>query len=152
MPKQIVNIKNKKAGFEYELTNKFVAGVSLKGTEIKSIRKNQVSMSDSYCKFLENELWIENLHISEYDHAGHENHEPKRSRKLLLNRQELNKIHSNVKTKGLTIIPTRLFINDKGIAKIEIAIAKGKKIHDKRESLKEKENKRNLDKIKKNLK
>ena len=152
MPKQIVNIRNKKAGFEYELTNKFVAGVSLKGTEIKSIRKNQVSMSDSYCKFLENELWIENLHISEYDHAGHENHEPKRSRKLLLNRQELDKIHSNVRTKGLTIIPTRLFINDKGIAKIEIAIAKGKKIHDKRESLKEKENKRNLDKIKKNLK
>jgi SsrA-binding protein len=121
------------------------------GTEIKSIRNSQVTMSDAHCVFIEDELWIKNLHISEYSNGGYVNHEPKRERKLLLNRQELEKINGKVTTKGMTIIPIRLFINDKGRAKVEIAVAKGKKLFDKRESLKEKDNKRDLDRIRKNF-
>ena len=146
-----INIKNRKASHEYEFIDKFVAGVVLKGTEIKSIRNSQVSMSDAHCVFIENELWIKNLHISEYSNGGYVNHEPKRERKLLLNRQELEKINGKVTTKGMTIIPTRLFVNDKGRAKLEIAVAKGKKLFDKRESLKDKDNKRDLDRIRKNF-
>tara|TARA_B110000495_G_scaffold127296_1_gene110723 strand:+ start:1 stop:327 length:327 start_codon:yes stop_codon:yes gene_type:complete len=108
-------------------------------------------MSDAHCVFIENELWIKNLHISEYSNGGYVNHEPKRERKLLLNRQELEKINGKVTTKGMTIIPTRLFVNDKGRAKVEIAVAKGKKLFDKRESLKDKDNKRDLDRIRKNF-
>ena len=151
MSKDFINIKNRKASHEYEFIDKYVAGIALKGTEIKSIRNSQVNMSDSYCVFIEEELWIKNLHISEYVNGGYINHEPKRERKLLLKRTELEKIHGKVKTKGVTIIPLRLFVNEKGKAKVEIAVAKGKKIFDKRESLKEKDNKRNLDRIKKNF-
>lgn len=151
MSKDFINIKNRKASHEYEFIDKFVAGVVLKGTEIKSIRNSQVSMSDAHCVFIENELWIKNLHISEYSNGGYVNHEPKRERKLLLNRQELEKINGKVTTKGMTIIPTRLFVNDKGRAKLEIAVAKGKKLFDKRESLKDKDNKRDLDRIRKNF-
>ena len=151
MSKDYINIKNRKASHEYEFIDKFVAGVVLMGTEIKSIRNSDVNMSDAYCVFIEEELWIKNLHISEYSNGGYTNHAPKRERKLLLNRQELEKIHGKVKTKGMTIIPTRLFINDKGKAKIEIAVAKGKKLFDKRESLKAKDNKRDLDRIRKNF-
>ena len=151
MSKDFINIKNRKASHEYEFIDKYVAGISLKGTEIKSIRNSQVNMSDSYCVFNLEELWIRNLHISEYVNGGYINHEPKRERKLLLKRTELEKIHGKVKTKGVTIIPLRLFVNEKGKAKVEIAVAKGKKIFDKRESLKEKDNKRNLDRIKKNF-
>ena len=151
MSKDFINIKNRKASHEYEFIDKYVAGIALKGTEIKSIRNSQVNMSDSYCVFIEEELWIKNLHISEYVNGGYINHEPKRKRKLLLKRTELEKIHGKVKTKGVTIIPLRLFVNEKGKAKVEIAVAKGKKIFDKRESLKEKDNKRNLDRIKKNF-
>ena len=151
MSKDFINIKNRKASHEYEFIDKYVAGIALKGTEIKSIRNSQVSMSDSYCVFIVEELWIRNLHISEYANGGYINHEPKRERKLLLKRKELAKIHGKVKTKGVTIIPLRLFVNEKGKAKVEIAVAKGKKIFDKRESLKEKDNKRNLDRIKKNF-
>ena len=151
MSKDFINIKNRKASHEYEFIDKYVAGIALKGTEIKSIRNSQVNMSDSYCVFIEEELWIKNLHISEYVNGGYINHEPKRERKLLLKRTELEKIHGKVKTKGFTIIPLRLFINEKGKAKVEIAVSKGKKIFDKRESLKEKDNKRNLDRIKKNF-
>tara|TARA_B100000614_G_scaffold256609_1_gene275458 strand:+ start:360 stop:815 length:456 start_codon:yes stop_codon:yes gene_type:complete len=151
MSKDFINIKNRKASHEYEFIDKYVAGIALKGTEIKSIRNSQVNMSDSYCVFIVEELWIRNLHISEYVNGGYINHEPKRERKLLLKRTELEKIHGKVKTKGVTIIPLRLFVNEKGKAKVEIAVAKGKKIFDKRESLKEKDNKRNLDRIKKNF-
>lgn len=147
MSQKVINIKNKKASYEYDFNDKFVAGIMLKGTEIKSIRNNEANMSDSYCIFTDNELWLKNLHISEFKGAGTENHDPKRPRKLLLNRQELDKIHKKVKAKGMTIIPIRLFINEKGKAKIEITIAKGKKIFDKRESIKERDNKRKLDKI-----
>ena len=151
MSKDFINIKNRKASHEYEFIDKYVAGIALKGTEIKSIRNSQVNMSDSYCVFIVEELWIRNLHISEYVNGGYINHEPKRERKLLLKRTELEKIHGKVKTKGVTIIPLRLFIKVKGKAKVEIAVSKGKKIFDKRESLKEKDNKRNLDRIKKNF-
>ena len=151
MSKDFINIKNRKASHEYEFIDKFVAGVVLKGTEIKSIRNSQVTMSDAHCVFIENELWIKNLHISEYSNGGYVNHEPKRERKLLLNRQELEKINGKVTTKGMTIIPTRLFVNDKGRAKLEITVAKGKKLFDKRESLKDKDNKRDLDRIRKNF-
>jgi len=151
MSKDFINIKNRKASHEYEFIDKFVAGIVLMGTEIKSIRNSQVTMSDAHCVFIEDELWIKNLHISEYSNGGYVNHEPKRERKLLLNRQELEKINGKVTTKGMTIIPIRLFINDKGRAKVEIAVAKGKKLFDKRESLKEKDNKRDLDRIRKNF-
>lgn len=144
-----IYIKNKKASLEYELFDKFVAGIVLKGTEIKSIRNNKVSMSDSYCSFINNELWMKNLHISEYKTAGLNNHDPKRERKLLLNRKELEKISRKVKIKGMTIIPITLFINEKGKAKLEVAIGKGKKLFDKRESLKEKDTKRELDRLNK---
>ena len=151
MSKDFINIKNRKTSHEYEFIDKYVAGIALKGTEIKSIRNSQVNMSDSYCVFILEELWIRNLHISEYINGGYINHEPKRERKLLLKRTELEKIHGKVKTKGVTIIPLRLFVNEKGKAKVEIAVAKAKKIFDKRESLKEKDNKRKLDRIKKNF-
>jgi len=139
-----VNIKNRKASFEYQFIDKYVAGIMLLGTEIKSIRNNQANISDAHCVFMEEELFVKNLHIAEYSHGGKSNHEPKRARKLLLNRQELNKMIGKVKEKGMSIIPIRLFINDKGKAKLEIALAKGKKIYDKRESIKEKDLKRDF--------
>ena len=142
-----INIKNRKASFEYQFINTFIAGISLVGTEIKSIRDNKANISDAYCVFIDEELFVKNLHIAEYQHGSHINHEPKRSRKLLLNRQELNKMLGKVKGKGNSIIPIRLFINEKGKAKLEITLAKGKKIHDKRESIKEKDQKRDMDRI-----
>jgi len=142
-----INIKNRKASFEYQFIDTFVAGISLVGTEIKSIRNNKANISDAYCVFIDGELFVKNLHIAEYPHGGHINHEPKRARKLLLNRQELNKMLGKVKGKGNSIIPIRLFINEKGKAKLEITLAKGKKIHDKRESIKEKDQKRDMDRI-----
>lgn len=140
-----INIKNRKASFEYEFINKFIAGISLKGTEIKSIRNNKASISDAYCIFIDEILVVKNLHIAEYPNGGYLNHEPKRDRKLLLNKQEIHKISGKVKEKGNSIIPIRLFINEKGKAKLEIALAKGKKIYDKRYSIKEKDQKRELD-------
>jgi len=139
-----VNIKNRKASFEYQFIDKYVAGIMLLGTEIKSIRNNQANISDAHCVFMEEELFVKNLHIAEYSHGGKSNHEPKRARKLLLNRQELNKMIGKVKEKGMSIIPIRLFINDQGKAKLEIALAKGKKIYDKRESIKEKDLQRDI--------
>jgi SsrA-binding protein len=139
-----VNIKNRKASFEYQFIDKYIAGIMLLGTEIKSIRNNQANISDSHCVFIEDELFVRNLHIAEYSNGGHNNHEPKRERKLLLNRQEIGKMIGKVKEKGMSVIPIRLFINDKGKAKLEIALAKGKKIYDKRESIKEKDQKRDI--------
>ena len=139
-----INIKNRKASFEYQFISTFIAGISLQGTEIKSIRNNKANISDAHCIFIDNELYVKNLHISEYPNGGYLNHEPKRDRKLLLNRNELNKISGKVKEKGNSIIPIRLFINEKGLAKLEIVLAKGKKIYDKRESIKQKDQKREI--------
>jgi len=140
-----VNIKNRKASFEYQFIDKYVAGIMLLGTEIKSIRNNQANISDAHCVFIEDELFVKNLHIAEYSNGGSSNHEPKRARKLLLNRQELRKMLVKVKQKGMSIIPIRLFINDKGKAKLEITLAKGKKIYDKRESIKKKDMEREIE-------
>ena len=137
-----INIRNRKAEFEYFLLTKYSAGIVLTGTEIKSIRAGKASFSDTYCGFINNELWVHNLHISEYIAGSYNNHEPKRERKLLLTKRELHKIQSKLNERGTTIIPTLLYINEKGYAKLEIALARGKKMYDKRESIKEKDNRR----------
>ncbi len=146
-----IAIKNKKASFEYEFVEKYTAGIQLSGTEIKSIRNNKASIMESYGLMIKDELFIRNMYIAEYENGSHYNHESKRDRKLLLNRVELNKIHKKIKAKGLTIIPLKLFISGKGLAKLDIALAKGKKIHDKRENLKSKDAKREIDRNLKNL-
>lgn len=143
-----VNIKNKKASFQYELIEKLIAGIELVGTEIKSIRQGKASLVDGYCFFRKNELFI-TMHISEYSHGGHYNHDPKRERKLLLKRNELKRLEKKVKNTGLTIIPLRIFITEKGWAKLQIALARGKKMEDKRQSLKQKDDKREMDRMKK---
>ncbi|MDA9563638.1 SsrA-binding protein SmpB [Flavobacteriales bacterium] len=145
-----VNIKNRKASFEYHLVDKYVAGLQLLGTEIKSIRQSKASIGEAYCIFIKGELYIKNMHVAEYSHGGFVNHEPKRQRKLLLNRQELDKLEKKTKIKGFTIVPTRLFIGKNGYAKLEIALAEGKKLYDKRESLKQADDKRNMDRMMKN--
>ena len=149
---QKVNIKNKKARFEYELIEKFTAGIVLSGTEIKSIRLSKASISESFCEFNDRgELFIINMQVDEYSHGTHYNHRPKAERKLLLNRQELKKLQKEVNTSGFTIIPLNLYLNDKGFAKLTIALAKGKKLYDKRDSIKDRDNKRDLARIKKNF-
>tara|TARA_B100000900_G_scaffold399049_1_gene401133 strand:- start:283 stop:738 length:456 start_codon:yes stop_codon:yes gene_type:complete len=140
-----VEIKNKKAKFEFEFVETFTAGIQLFGTEIKSIRNNKASISEAYAVMVKNELFIRNMYIADYENGGHFNHESKRDRKLLLNKLELSKINKKIKNKGLTIIPTRLFISSNGWAKMNIAVAKGKKIYDKREDLKSKDIKREID-------
>ncbi len=140
-----IHIRNKRASFEYTFIDTYVAGVVLSGTEIKSIRQQKVQLQDAFCTFFEKELWIRGMDISLYSHGTHYNHEPKRDRKLLLSKRELRKLKENMEEKGLTIVPTRLFVTDKGIAKIEIALAKGKKLHDKRDGIKERDVKREMD-------
>lgn len=148
-----VNILNKKARFQYEILDKYTAGIVLTGTEIKSIRSSRASIAESFCEFNDRgELFVVNMTIEEYSHGTHYNHRPKAIRKLLLNRRELKKLHKEVQNTGLTIIPLKLFINDNGFAKLDIALAKGKKLYDKRETIKDRDNKRNLDRIKKNFK
>ena len=144
-----INIKNRKARFEYEILDKYVAGIKLAGTEIKAIRQGKASIAESFCEFQNNELFVINMHVEEYSHATHFNHNPKSDRKLLLQRRELRKLEKEVKNSGLTIIPLRVFINDRGLAKMQIALAKGKKLYDKRETIKDRESKRKLDRIKK---
>ena len=144
MSENKLNIVNKKASFEYHLLDIYEAGIQLTGTEIKSIREGKASLSEAYCTFIQNELFIKNMHVAEYTHGTHYNHEPKRMRKLLLNKNELKKLLSKTKEKGLTIIPVKLFINERGFAKLEIALAKGKKVYDKRESIKQRELSREL--------
>ena len=137
-----ITIKNRKAEFEYFLVSSYTAGIVLSGTEIKSIRTGKVNLTDSYCSFINNELWVHNLHISEYSHGSYNNHEPKRDRKLLLNKKEIKKLVTKLNERGFTIIPTSLWINDNGYAKLDIALARGKKMYDKRESIKNKDNRR----------
>ncbi|MGQ1948562.1 SsrA-binding protein SmpB [Geofilum sp. OHC36d9] len=144
-----INIRNKRATFDYELIDRYVAGIQLVGTEIKSIRMGRASLVDSYCFFMTDELWIRGLNISEYFYGTYNNHQPMRERKLLLQRKELYKLQRKTKESGLTIVPIRLFINDRGLAKMEIAVAKGKKQYDKRETLKSKDASRELDRVKK---
>lgn len=141
-----INIRNKQASYEYELLDKYVAGMVLQGTEIKSIREGKVVLKDGYCAFYHNELFIFNIHISQYKQGTHFNHTITRQRKLLLNKTELVKIKKKISEKGLTLIPTRLFLS-RGFAKLEIALGKGKKLHDKRDSIKEKDVKRDLERI-----
>ena len=143
-----ISIKNKRAGFEYFLTEEFTAGIVLTGTEIKSVREGKANLTDAFCIFVGEELFVRNMHISEYKFGTYSNHEPKRDRKLLLNRRELRKILGKTQEKGLTIVPTLLFINEKGLAKLKIAIAKGKKLYDKRDSLKSKDTKREIERHK----
>ncbi|WP_163707832.1 SsrA-binding protein SmpB [Mangrovibacterium lignilyticum] len=140
-----INIKNKRAYFEYEILEKFVAGIQLVGTEIKSIRNSKASIVEAYCRFTKTELYVVNMNISEYDFGNINNHEARRDRKLLLNKKELEKLQKKMKESGLTIVPLKLFVNDKGLAKLEIGLAKGKKLHDKRESLKQKDANRDMD-------
>ncbi len=152
MVQKNINIKNKRARFEYELLDKYTAGIVLGGTEIKSIREGKASISESFCEFNDDgELFIVNMHIDEYSHGSHYNHLPRAERKLLLNKRELKKLFKEVKASGLTIIPLNLFLNDRGLAKLNIALAKGKKLYDKRDTIKDRDNKRNLDRIKKNF-
>lgn len=138
------SMTNRRAAFEFHFLDKYIAGIKLVGTEIKSLRLGKLNMQDSFCFFLAGELWIKHLHISEYEFGNRHNHDPKADRKLLLTKRELKRLSEEMKDQGLTIIPTRLFINEKGLAKLEIALAKGKKLYDKRESIKEKDMKREL--------
>lgn len=140
-----VNIKNKRASFEYHLLDRYTAGIKLLGTEIKSIRESKVNINDSFCGFLNGELYIRNMHIAEYSFGSFYNHEAKRERKLLLTKRELKKLREKGEEKGYTIVPLRIFISERGFAKIEIALAQGKKDFDKRDSIKERESKRELD-------
>ena len=147
-----INIQNKKARFEYEFLDQFTAGIVLTGTEIKSIRNSKASIAESFCEFNERgELFAVNMYIEEYAFGTRFNHRPRGSRKLLLNKRELNKLFKQVKNSGLTIVPLKLFINNKGFAKMLIALARGKKLYDKRETLKDRDNKRNLDRVKKSF-
>lgn len=145
-----INILNKKARFAYEILDKYTAGIVLTGTEIKSIRNSKASIAESFCEFNDKgELFAVNMTIEEYAFGNYYNHRPKAERKLLLNKRELKSLNKDVQQKGLAIVPLRLFINEKGFAKLEIVLAKGKKLYDKRDTIKDRDNKRNLDRIKK---
>ncbi|MBL0256141.1 MAG: SsrA-binding protein SmpB [Bacteroidetes bacterium] len=140
-------ILNKKASFEFLLLQTFTAGIILTGTEVKAIREGKASLSEAYCLITNGEIWLKNMHVSEYKQGSYNNHEPKRLRKLLLNRTEIRKIESRLKEKGTTIVPTQLFFNERGFAKIDIAVARGKKMYDKREDLKKKDQEREIRKV-----
>lgn len=150
--KNKIDIKNKKARFEYEILDTYIAGIVLRGTEIKSIRLGKASIAESFCEFNDaGELFVINMNVEEYSHASHFNHRPKAERKLLLEKSELRKLRKEVQNAGLTIVPLNLFINERGFAKLKIALARGKKLYDKREALKERDSKRDLARIKKNF-
>ncbi len=143
--KSNVVIKNKRATFDYEILDRYVAGIQLYGTEIKSIRDGKASLVDTFCTFINDELWVKNMHIATYFFGTYNNHDVRRDRKLLLTKKELLKLSRGTKETGNTMVPIKLFINDKGLAKLEIGLARGKKTYDKRESLKQKEDKRTMD-------
>ncbi len=140
-----INIKNRRASFDYEFVDVYTAGIVLTGTEIKSIRMGKASLVDSYCYFAAGELWAKNINISQYLQGSYNNHNERRERKLLLNKKELRYLEDESKSPGFTIVPTRLFINSHGLAKLDIALARGKKTYDKRQSIREKEDKREMD-------
>lgn len=142
-----VHIKNRKVSFEYEILEKLTAGIQLQGTEIKSIRHGKANINDAFCQFKGDELYVVNMYIDEYEMGTYANHEPKRERKLLLQRSELKRWRKKVNEKGLTIVPTLLYISENGYAKLNIALAQGKKVHDKRESIRDKDTKRQLDRL-----
>ena len=147
-----INIQNKKARFEYEILDKYTAGIQLTGTEIKSIRQSRARITESFCEFNDRgELFVVNMYIEEYMYGSHYNHKPTSERRLLLNKRELKSLKKDVEAKGNTIVPLRLFINDNGFAKLELALGKGKKNHDKRETLKDRDNKKDLARLKKNF-
>jgi SsrA-binding protein len=139
-----VSIRNKKALHEYHFIDTYVAGMVLRGTEIKSIRQSKVNMQDAFCVIKDDEIWVANMHISIYTEGTHYNHQPKSDRKLLMKKREIEKLRRGLDEKGLTVIPIKLFINDRGLAKLEIALAKGKKLHDKRDDIKERDIKREM--------
>lgn len=140
-----INIKNKRAEFDYLLMDKYTVGLVLTGTEIKSIRKGKASLVDTYCYVIGGEMWVKNMYIAHYEQGSYNNHVERRDRKLLLNRKEIRKIQQTVKSPGFSIVPTLLFVDEKGLAKLDIFIARGKKEYDKRETLKEKEDRRSID-------
>lgn len=142
-----VNIRNRRAFFDYTILDRYIAGIQLYGTEIKSIRESKASLVDTYCMFIGNELWVKGMHIAQYRFGSYANHELRRDRKLLLQRKELRKLERQTKESGKTIIPLRLFINEKGLAKMEIGLCQGKHEYDKRQSIKEKEDKRELSRL-----
>lgn len=143
-----ISIRNKQASFEYAILDTYTAGIVLQGTEIKSIREGKVNLQDGYCYLNNGEVFVKNIHISPYEQGTHYNHDPLRERKLLLKKSEIKKLSTKLKEKGLTLIPLKLFINDKGFAKLEIGLGKGKKQFDKRDSIKERDIKRELDRMK----
>lgn len=143
-PNSKINITNKRATFHYFITESWEAGIMLTGTEVKAIRDGKANLSDSYCYFREEELWIKNLHISPYEHGSYSNHDPKRDRKLLLHKKQLLKIFGKTKEKGVTIIPIKIYENERGLIKLEIGLARGKKMYDKRESMKQADAKREI--------
>ena len=147
MKLQSINIKNRRAKFDFDIIETFVAGLVLTGTEIKSIRLGKAGLTDSFCYENNGELWIKNMYIGEYFYGSYNNHSSRRDRKLLLNNKEILEIGKASKDTGFSIVPLRVFINDRGLAKIEIALAKGKKEYDKRQSIKEREDKREMDRM-----
>ena len=147
MAREQIIIKNKKASFEYSFLVSFTAGIMLTGTEVKAIREGKATLSDSFCILANGDLWVKNMHISEYKQGSYNNHEPKRLRKLLLNKSEIAKIQSKLKEKGVTIIPIQLFFNERGLAKLEISLARGKKTFDKREDIKKKDQQREIARV-----
>ena len=144
-----ITIKNKKAYFEYHILDKYECGIELLGTEIKSIRSGKANLTDGFCTFVGNELYAFNIHISEYSMGSFYNHEPKRNRKLLLTKKELRKLQIKTQDKGMTIVPLQIFFNERGFAKMEIALAQGKKLHDKRDTMKERDAKIEMSKLSK---
>jgi SsrA-binding protein len=140
----VAELRNRSAFYEYAIEDKFIAGMVLTGTEIKSIRQSRVSFNDSFCYFSKGELFVRSLHITEYSHGAYANHDPLRERKLLLTKRELRKMEGKIKEKGFTIVPLRIFLSEKGLAKMEIGLGRGKKLHDKRESIKQRDTQREI--------
>lgn len=143
----MTEIRNRQAYYDYFIEDKYDAGIVLTGTEVKSLRAGRASFNDSYCYFHRGEMWIKSLHIAEYSHGTSNNHDPLRERKLLLNKKELRKIESKIKEKGITVVPLRIFFSDKGLAKIELGLGKGKKLYDKRETIKQRDTQREMKKF-----
>ncbi|HRG87822.1 MAG TPA: SsrA-binding protein SmpB [Chitinophagales bacterium] len=142
-----INIQNKRAGFEFEILERYDAGIMLRGSEIKAIRDGGGSISEAFCVMRDGELFVKNMNIPEYSHGGYANHEPVTLRKLLLRKRELGRIEAKIKERGLTVLPLRLFVNERGFAKLEVGIGRGKKKFDKRESIKQKDTKRDIDRV-----